>query len=116
MNEILDSDKELSYKYTTKSYQNFKYSFFILLFFFTALFTIAITGIQLDLLTLFIGLPLFVAVPISVVGFVRGIQSVLYKEPNSTKMMIGLIGNLVIVAIFFRLIVANVMDIIRTMS
>jgi hypothetical protein len=116
MNEILDSDKELSYEYSTKSYKNFKQSLFIFFYFFIGVFILIITGLQSDLLTMIFGLPVFIAIPLSIMGFIRGIKSILYKEPNTSQMMFGLFGNLIIVGIFLSLIIANILDIVRALS
>ena len=113
MNEILDSDEAPSSEYTTKSYQNFKYSLFAIFFFIVGVFAVIITGINSHILTLVFVLPLFIAIPLSLMGFIRGVQSILHKEPNSAKMMTGLIGNLIIVGLFLSLIIMNVLDIVR---
>lgn len=110
MNEILDAEQKLSYHYSTASYQNFKQALFLLLFFIIGVFIVAITGIQNDILILVFGIPVFIAVLISIVGFVRGIKSILHKEPSNSKMIIGLIGNFIVICLFVSLTISNIMD------
>jgi hypothetical protein len=110
MNEILDSDKELSYHYSNKSYQNFKQALFIYLFFIFGILIQVIANFQSDIITLVFGLPLLAAIPISFMGFIRGIKSITNQEPNNRKMRIGLIGNLAILALLLYLVITNIID------
>lgn len=111
MNELLDSEEEISHEYALKSYQNFKQVLFAFLFFIIGTLIQVFTGTQNALLMLIFGLPLFLAMPLSLLGFFRGIKSILQKEPNSTKRTIGLLGNLFIAGLLLSMIIANFMDV-----
>jgi len=111
MNEILDADKEISYHYSNKSYQNFKQAFFIYLFFIIGVLIAVFTDFQRDILTIIFGFPILAAILLSFLGFFRGIRSILQQEPSNRKMMIGLIGNLILISLFLYLIITNIIDV-----
>lgn len=62
------------------------------------------------MITLVFGLPIVVAVPLSFMGFIRGIKGILKQEPSNRKMFIGIVGNLVLIGLFTHLIISNIMD------
>ena len=100
MKKILDheSDSKANY-YAVKAFQLWLLSF---LFFcgFTFLFFLEV----LD--GYFIGIPLLVNFVLSGIGLIRGIQSFQHKEEFTSKKVLGLGGNLIIVVVYMIAIIA----------
>lgn len=116
MNELLDAEEEISHQYALKSYQNFKLALFVFLFFIVGVLIQVFTRTQNDLLIMIFGIPLFLTLPLSTIGFFRAVKSFYLKEPNSNKRTIALLGNLLIAGILLSLIFANFMDVQKALQ
>ncbi|MEM1218270.1 MAG: hypothetical protein AAGH79_05140 [Bacteroidota bacterium] len=63
-----------------------------------------------------IGLSVITGYVLCVIGFRRGVQAVRRNEPRDYQLIIGLVGNAILVMLMLGMILVNLLDVTRAMN
>jgi len=97
------------------SHSGFKYGVIgFSIFLIIIVLSVIINTLDHYFLSLLIGLLVFIIGFIGVIGLTKSLKGL--KEPNTSKKIIGLVLNSVIVGVFISAIVANILDIYKALS